>query len=202
MSDPREHTCVTRSTYDRVARQFLERTVDRRGSRHLRRQFTVSLPPRALILDVGCGPGCDSDHFRGDGHRTIGIDLSLGMLQLAREEYGTADQVQADMRQLPCDGKADGIWACASMLHLNREDFPAALLGFRSALRPGGLLCLSVREGQGEEWDTRYGSDCPRWFTYWREADVDSYLRRHDFDILSIEDDSSSWIRRLARRSG
>ena len=201
MSTPRQHARVTRSTYARIARQFLECTVDRRGIRHLRRQFTASLPPRALILDVGCGPGCDSDHFRGEGHRVVGIDLSLGMLQLAREEYGPAAQVQADMRQLPCDNKSDGIWACASMLHLDRQDFSAALAGFWSALKPGGLLCLSLKEGQGEEWDTRYGSECPRWFTYWREADVDDHLRRSDFEIFgSIGKPGGSRIRRLARR--
>ncbi len=164
----------------------------------------AALPRGALILDIGCGPGFDTDHFRVSGHRAIGIDHSRGMLRLAGEEYGTGAYVQADMRHLPCGRSADGIWACASLLHLEREDFPGALSGFGAVLKPGGLLCFSVKAGEGEEWDTRYGSDCRRWFTFWSEADIDGHLRDHDFDILDSEQGRSggqpSWIRRLARR--
>ncbi len=197
------HTSVTRSTYDRIARAFLERTVDRRGVGHLRRQFMAALPPAALILDVGCGPGFDVDHFRGAGHRAIGVDLSHGMLRLASEEYGAGAYVQADMRHLPCAPRAGGIWACASMLHLEREEFPGVLTTFGTVLKPGGILCFSLKAGAGEEWDTRYGTDCRRWFTFWSEADVDGHLRDHDFEILDPEQDRPdrpSWIRRLARR--
>lgn len=197
------HTGVTRSTYDRIARAFLERTVDRRGIRHMRRQFMAALPRDALILDIGCGPGFDADHFRGEGHRAIGIDLSHGMLRLASEEYGAGAYVQADMRHLPCGRTADGIWACASMLHLERENFPGVLSGFGMTLKPGGVLCFSLKAGDGDEWDTRYGADCRRWFTFWSETDVDGHLRDHGFEILDPEQDrpdGSSWIRRLARR--
>ena len=200
----RKSTAATRSTYDRIARRFLERTVDRRGVGHLRRQFMAALPCQALILDIGCGPGFDADHFRGDGHRAIGIDLSLGMLRLASEEYGAGTYVQADMRHLPCSRGADGIWACASMLHLEREEFPGVLSAFAAALKTDGVLCFSVKAGEGEEWDTRYGNDCPRWFTFWCEADVDGHLRDQDFDIVAPAQEPGgkpSWIRRLARRS-
>ena len=71
------------------------------------------------------------------------------------------------------------------MLHLERDEFPRVLSAFAAALKTGGVLCFSVKAGEGEEWDTRYGNDCPRWFTFWCEADVDGHLRDQDFDIVA-----------------
>ena len=204
MGDPSAlHTEVTRSTYDAVARQFLERTMDRRGINQMKRTFTAALPSGALILDVGCGPGFDAHQFWLDGYRAIGVDFSLGMLRLAQQEYGGCGYVMADMRQLPFVLEADGIWACASLLHLERENFALVLAQFAQGLGPGGLLCFSVIRGDGGDWDTRYGADHRRWFTFWSETEIDGHLHAHGFHILdSFQSHSgkTNWIRRLARR--
>ncbi len=54
----------------------------------------------------------------------------------------------------------DGIWACASLLHLPFCEIPDALGRLWSALKPGGVLYLSFKEGQGErEKDGRHFTD-------------------------------------------
>lgn len=44
----------------------------------------------------------------------------------------------------------DGIWACASLLHVPRAELVDALRRLRRALRPGGVLYVSLKIGAGE----------------------------------------------------
>jgi len=49
--------------------------------------------------------------------------------------------VGGDLRRLPvADESLDGIWSCASLLHVPRNEVPATLRSWRAALRPEGAL--------------------------------------------------------------
>ena len=191
---------TTSATYDRIAAKFLARSCDRSLMQEQLDVFSARLPVGGLVLDVGCGPGFDTAELRRRGHRVVGVDLSQGMLRIGQEQY-PGDYVQANMLKLPFDGGIDGIWACASMLHLGRSDFPRGVEGFARVLKPGGCISLSLKKGEGEEWDTRYGAENKRWFTFWQENDVDGHLRAHGFHMVDSAADLNryrGWIRRLA----
>lgn len=72
----------------------------------------------------------------------------------------------------------DGIWACACLIHVTREDFGTVLGRLAEATRSGGRLHASVREGDGEDVSTHGRDAAMRNYveTYWREPTLRSAL--------------------------
>lgn len=72
----------------------------------------------------------------------------------------------------------DGVWACACLIHVAREDFGTVLARLAEATRTGGRLHASVREGEGEDVSTHGSAAAPRRYveTYWREPTLRSAL--------------------------
>jgi ubiquinone/menaquinone biosynthesis C-methylase UbiE len=195
----------TRTSYDLVAQQFLERNQDRSIIREDLDEFASWLENDALILDIGCGPGHDAVEFQRRGFRVVCADLSKGVLQIGRARF-PAPRVQADMRSLPFSRCAEGLWVNASLLHLAREQVPLALKEFHRVLLPGAVLHVSVKQGAGAGWDVRrYGAAAPRWFTYWLPAKFDELLEESGFEILCAKErpgELDDWLVRIARSSG
>ena len=65
----------------------------------------------------------------------------------------------------------DGIWACASLLHVAPADLPDVLRRLQRALRPGGVMFFNFKYGQGQ----RHSPDGRR-FTDMDEAGVRALL--------------------------
>ncbi len=61
------------------------------------------------------------------------------------------------------------MWANACLLHVARADLPTVLARLAGVTRRGGLLRLSVKEGDGEGWSTHGSIRSPRHFIYWRD---------------------------------
>jgi ubiquinone/menaquinone biosynthesis C-methylase UbiE len=207
LRDPRNHEdglLRTRASYDLVARQFLERQQDESMVREDLEEFAGRLEPGALILDVGSGPGQDAAELRALGLRVVCADLSRGMLEVGRARF-PAPRVQADMRSLPFRRCAAGLWVSASLLHLEREQVPAALGELHRVLLPEGVLYVSVKRGAGARWDVQgYGAAAPRWFTYWLPDAFDALLENAGFEILAAAErpgERDDWLVRVARRS-
>jgi SAM-dependent methyltransferase len=198
----------TAATYDQAAAAYAARWADQddpmAGDRH---RFVRLLAARPLILDLGCGPGRDLARFgscSADPIRVVGVDRSAGMLAQARRRT-QAPLVQGDAGKLPFrDGAVDGIWACASLLHLPRGDLPAALGQCWRVLRPNGVLYLALQEGDGEGWkDGRYGR---RFFSFWQLAELSWLLVQLGFALEEawVEADPGGrpyrWVKALGRR--
>ncbi|KUJ66062.1 methyltransferase [Streptomyces albus subsp. albus] len=122
-----------------------------------------SLPAGSRILDVGCGTGLPTARQLADaGHQVVGIDLSPGMLRIAREHVPDAVFHRADLADLRAGGRYgpggvrdlgafDGIAAFFSLLMLPRAEIPYALRALHNLLRPGGLLGLSMVEADVDD---------------------------------------------------
>jgi SAM-dependent methyltransferase len=195
-----EPSAQTRRTYDAIGGRFLENARDRRALVRWLDWFGRELPPGAVVLDVGAGPGLDSGELRRRGLRALSLDLSIGMLRAGALE-APGPRLQADARRLPIAANTvAGVWANASLLHLSRDDAAIALDGLRRVLRPAGLLFVSVKRGVGEEWESaRYGR--PRFFRYWTEPELDAALDRAGFRVLdgaSQDGPRNTWLVRLA----
>ena len=194
----------TQDSYDRVAAQYLERNRDRSLLHPWMRRFTELLPSNGLVLDLGAGPCLDSAELRSLGLRVISVDRSRRMLTAARQQI-PGPRVQADMRQLTFRPNCiAGVWACASLLHLDRGELVPALSGIRNVLLSRGVLFVSLKYGSGASWDTaRFGPDAPRWFTYWSDDDLDASLESAGFEIVESATEEglrNRWIARIARR--
>ena len=195
----------TRETYQKIAAAYAQAQQDRGPLASQIAKFAALVKPGGLVLDVGCGPGMDTAVFLQHHLAPVGLDFSHEMMRTGRESYGIQlPFVQTDMRRLPLGCMADGIWACASLLHLDRVELLPTLREFHRVLHPGGILYLSVKLGSGEGWaPTAYGQPLPRFFTYWRPETLDPVLETAAFDSIDgwqEQGEKDAWLVRYARK--
>jgi 8-oxo-dGTP pyrophosphatase MutT (NUDIX family) len=171
----------TTRAYDVIAPRFAAKFWDTKLTAQLDR-FCAYLQPGARVVDVGCGPGRDLLSLAERGFWAVGLDRSAGMLRQALAR-GVRQLVQADARALPfAQGTLDGVWACASLLHLPKAELPATLAEMHRALGHGHV-CLIVKQGEGESWRDD-GQGGRRFFAYYHPAEVELALERAGFHVL------------------
>ena len=197
-------TLITSATYDQIAGDYAARSPGAIPDTlaMIRDRFAALLAPGACVLDVGCGPAWEAARLRALGLRACGFDRSRGMLAEARA-LGVP-LLLGDMRALPVpDGALDGLWVCASFLHIPRRDGPAVLREFCRALRPGGALYIGVKEGGGERW-IEHSDGRQRFFVFYQADELDALLAAHGFTVVHgwLDPDSlgrrERWINRIA----
>jgi ubiquinone/menaquinone biosynthesis C-methylase UbiE len=139
---------TTIAVYNRSARTFADASRDRTHMGDLHKKF-ASLCPGPRVLDLCAGPGHDTAALADLGFEVVACEPSDALLAAGREHPALAGRlVCADGRQLPFSETVfDGVWACASLLHLPKEQAPLALAESRRILRAGGLLFTSMQEG-------------------------------------------------------
>ena len=117
------------------------------------------MEPGARILDFGCGSGRDTKYFLNRGYQVDAIDGSDKLVKLASEHTGITIK-QTLFQDLNSDGMYDGIWACASILHLNQEALTDVFYKMGKAIVPKGILYVSFKYGTDELFrDGRYYID-------------------------------------------
>ncbi len=158
--------------------QFVERMFDRIAPRYdlLNRLMTfgidrswrrrliegLGLGPGATVVDLGCGTGDLLEEVRRRGGKPIGVDLSAGMLALARKRQAEFMLIRGDAACLPLkDACADGVVSAFALR--NFVSIPGVLAEAARVLRSGGRLgILEV--------------DRPR--AAWRRLAFDTYFTR------------------------
>jgi SAM-dependent methyltransferase len=138
-----------------------------------------------LILDAGCGPGRDLARFTAHGHNARGVDLNPVFVAMANAHAPTT---QCDLREVGSHfpaGTFDGIWACASLVHLREQETVDVLGQFAALLRPGGKLytCLKSvgRTGWLDEPDGR------RWYTVWQADTFAEAIADAGFEVDHVD---------------
>lgn len=122
-------------------------------------EFLGYLQPNSHILDLGCGTGRDSRYFIAHGHSALPVDGSAEMCRIATEVSGVAAK-QMLFQELNFTEEFDGVWACASLLHAERNQLPTILQKISVALKDGGILYMSFKYGTGDkERSGRFFSD-------------------------------------------
>lgn len=139
----------TLSYYDASGESYFSSTVNADMSAAWNR-FSFFLK-RGRILDFGCGSGRDSRHFLSRGYEVEAWDGSEVMCRLA-SAYTGLEVKQRRFEELDAVGCFDGIWACASILHLERRFLPEIFLKMERALRHGGFIYASFKFGEEEGW--------------------------------------------------
>lgn len=146
--------------YNRNADSYYWNTVGIDMSK-LRNAFAAYLPAEARVMDLGCGSGRDVMAFCDMGHDAAGLDASKELVELAKERLEINASV-GDMSTWKAGEPYDGIWCCASLIHLNDEEKKRFFGNLERNLKPGGVIYISVKDGIGTGVDEEgvYTSNC------------------------------------------
>ncbi|RLJ17525.1 SAM-dependent methyltransferase [bacterium endosymbiont of Escarpia laminata] len=134
--------------YEKNAGAFIESTLQV-DMQPLYQRFLPLLPRYAHILDAGCGSGRDARHFIKNGYQVTAFDASTEIAALAEKEIGQSVQVQR-LQDIHYQNQFDGIWACASLLHVPAKELPDVFHRLTDALKPNGVIYCSFKYGRGE----------------------------------------------------
>ena len=144
----------TRASYDAVATGYAERFRDELTARPLDRAMLAGFAElvRAAdggpVADVGCGTGRVTAYLDGLGLPVFGIDLSPGMIEVARQSYpGLRFEVGSMLALDLPDASLGGLLAWYSVIHVPDERVPEAFAEFYRVLAPGGLALLGFQAG-------------------------------------------------------
>ncbi len=140
--------------YNENAIDYAEQTMSLDVS-HLYQRFLPHLPVGAHILDAGCGSGRDSLYFINQGYKVTAFDGSPEIVAQANAVLPVKAQVMRfDEMEFPLKS-FDGIWACASLLHLFPDELFEVLKSLRLFLKDDGVLFCSFKKGEGLRTDDR-----------------------------------------------
>lgn len=134
--------------YNENAEAFYNGTVDADMSLW-RDKFEKYIPDGSRILDAGCGSGRDSRAFKQHGYSVVAFDASKKMCEMASKLL-CQEVWQMKFDEISFDEEFDGIWACASLLHVAEMDLPDILEKLNRALKPHGTLYASFKYGEGQ----------------------------------------------------
>ena len=132
-------------------------------------EFLSRMKEGGTILDYGSGSGRDSAYVLDKGFSVDSLDGSAEMKAQAERLFGIKVKLSSFL-SLEEKDKYDGIWAQASILHLEEHDLRVALTLIERALKRDGVFYSSVRKGEGD------GYEKGRWYTNMTERRFLSFL--------------------------
>ncbi|GAB4004330.1 class I SAM-dependent methyltransferase [Nocardioides ultimimeridianus] len=133
------------------------------------------------VLDAGCGAGRMSRYLADRGARVRGVDLSPGMVAMARRDHPDVDFGVASLADLPfADATFDGVLLWYSTIHTDRGGQARLYEEAARVLRPGGHLLVGFQAGDGSR-------------------DVSAAYARHGHDVTLLRyrftaDEVSGWL--------
>jgi superfamily II DNA or RNA helicase/HKD family nuclease len=164
-------------------------------------EFLSTIPRGGLLMDAGCGSGRDTREFLSRGYRVFAFDASPEIAKLAAQHINHPVSVRT-FSEVTEEASYDGIWACASLLHVPETDLSDAFSRLWRALKPDGVMYVSFKLGNGERHDGN------RHFTDATEPRLRSWLTGLG-DVESIRcwttadqrpGRSEQWLNALVRR--
>jgi SAM-dependent methyltransferase len=171
---------VTVASYDTFAEDYRAGTQEMSEEvRAAIEQFATALEAGARVLEIGSGPGRDALALEEAGLSVRRTDITPAFVRMLRADGFAADVLDPlsdDLDDPERDAPYDGVWASASLVHARREDLPIVLSALARATRPGGVLHLALKEGDGARFSTHGHVGGPRHFTFWREEPLRAVL--------------------------
>ena len=144
------------------------------------------LPPGGEVWDVGCGSGRDLLWLKLRGFKAVGLERSQGLARLAAKHSG-CQVIQGDFNTFDFSRLAvDAILLTGALVHVPWQELPALLSTILPGLKPGGILFLSLKQGNGVREDKK-----GRRFYLWQEAALEAIFQKISLEILSASKNQS-----------
>ncbi len=187
--------------YNQNAQAFYDNTVIADMS-FWRDRFISLLPHGGRVLDAGCGSGRDSKAFIQSGFSVVAFDASSELCKLASE---LIDQEvwQMKFQEISFDEEFDGVWACASLLHVPSDEIEDVMNRIYKALQSGGIFYASFKYGEGIT--ERVG----RLFTDYTSDTAKELFEKAGFEMIECENsedvrpgrEGEKWVNVIARKA-
>lgn len=151
---------ATLAYYSGHADAYAARAVSDRN-RHFMDAFTRGIPVGGTILDLGCGAGWAAATFEQMGYDVHACDGCPELAAIASSRLKRPARV-VRFEEFDDEAAFDGIFANAVLHHLPKDALPGVMARIARALKPGGLLFASFKQGEGEHSDKlgRFYSYC------------------------------------------
>lgn len=171
---------ATLQFYRQNAEAYAKREITSRYARLTK--FLALLPPRAAILELGCGAGTDAAEMLARGFDVTPTDGSPELAEVASRRLGRPVGTLL-FHDLDAVEAYDGVWANACLLHVPRNQLADVLALIHRAIKPDGAFYASYKTGEGDGRDT-----LDRYYNYptedWLRA---TYAKSAAWIDLSIE---------------
>ena len=143
--------------------------------------FLKLVPKGGKILDLGCGSGRDSMNFMKLGYEVTAVDGAKELAKKASVLLGN-EVIVSTFEELELKEKFHGIWACASLLHIKREDLKIVLNNLYNNLEDNGVFYMSFKYGEKE-----YVDDKNRYFNCFTDESIISFINENTkYNILGL----------------
>lgn len=143
-------------------------------------KFLSRIPENGYILDFGCGSGRDSKYFIESGYKVKAIDGSIGMCKIA-SDYIKQDVECMKFEELNENNVYDGIWACSSILHIEKSELSNILIKMINALKENGIIYASFKKGNGYE--IKEG----KYYNFITKEEMEEILNKLDLNVQIID---------------
>lgn len=179
----------TIALYNSIADEYAKQATDH-GPVMQRKLFASLLVKGGTILDLGCGSGRDSAYFVTQGFQVTGVDLSEKLLAIAKKNVRNALLVKEDIRHLSfAPNSFDGIWSCASIVHINHSEQQELFRSMYTILKPGGLLYIHAKKGEGEQYiEEPSMPGKKRFYAFFTASLLEHYCKKAGFSDVEIID--------------
>ena len=144
--------------YENNSDSFVNSTKDVKFNK-MQNMLLKYLKKGSHILDLGCGSGRDSKAFLEQGYKVTSVDGSKKLCKIASKYIGQT-VIYSTFQEFKSDIKFDGIWACASLLHVEYNELKEVMKSLSDNLKVNGYFYLSFKYGTFEgERNGRYFTD-------------------------------------------
>lgn len=165
--------------YNKNAKQYCEQTIVGDLQENYNK-FLRQIPSNSYILDFGCGSGRDSKYFIENGYKVKSTDGSIEMCKLASKYIGQNVEC-IKFEELNDIEMYDAIWACSSILHVEKEKLSNVLVKMIKALKTNGIIYTSFKRGAGHEIKEE------KYYNYLTKEEMKNILDEISEDVKIIE---------------
>lgn len=188
-STPLSNKEITQESYQATAKEYAENVANLAPVESIEKLIKL-LPPKAKIIDIGCGSGRDAKIFNSIGADVLGIDFCSNLIEIAKLQAPSSEFELMDIEKMNFPASSfDGAWAACSLGHISKIAFPDVLKKIHFILRERGYFYIALKKGLGEtlENDVRYNGNIKKFWSYFEEHELKNFLQDAQFKVLELD---------------
>lgn len=187
--------------YDLIASGFAEMRDSFSTEQKYVDLFIQYLPPKAHVLDIGCGSGYPIASYLFDhDFQVTGLDASEELLKIAKSKYPAIKFLHGDMRTITLNEKFDGIIEWWSLFHVPKKDHANMIGRFASWLKPGGILEFTTGDSEYEESSSSMLNQELHFYSL-DPSYYERFLKENGFKLILRESDQETHLVWIAKKT-